>query len=152
MNCSIPGIPVLHSLPKFAQTHVHWVSDAIQPSHPLLALSPPALNLSQHQCLSQCVGSSHQVAKVLELQHQSFQWKLISFRIDWFNLLAVQGTLKRLLQHHTSKVSILWHLVFFMIQFQKGIKLAFIKSIPLDKVVYRKDKKQQINRFSAEAW
>jgi len=76
---------------------------------------------------------------------------LISFRIDWFDLLAVQGTLKSLLQHHNSKISILWHLVFFMIQLHKGTKLAFIKSIHLDKVAYRKDKKQQINRFSAEA-
>ena len=76
---------------------------------------------------------------------------LISFRIDWFELLAVQGTLKSLLQHHNSKISILRHLIFFMIQLHKGIKLAFIKSIHLDKVAYRKDKKQQINRFSAEA-
>ena len=86
--------------PEFAQMHVHWVDDAIQPSHPLSPFSPPALNLSQHQDLFQWVGSSHQVAKVLELQHQSFQWIfnnqwiLISFRIDWFVLLAVQGTLK----------------------------------------------------------
>ena len=76
---------------------------------------------------------------------------LIPFRIDWFDLLAVQGTLKSLLQHHNSKISILRHLVFFIIQLHKGIKLAFIKSIHLDKVAYRKDKKQQINRFSAEA-
>ena len=83
--------------------------------------SPPVLNLSQHQGLFQWVGSSHQVTKVLELQlqHQSFQWNsgLISFRIDWFYLLAVQGTLKSLLQHHNSKASILWHSVFFMVQF-----------------------------------
>ena len=70
-----PGFPVLHHLPEFAQTHVHQVSDAIQPSHPLSSPSPPAFNLSQHQGLSQWVSSSHQVAKVLEfqLQHQSFQ-------------------------------------------------------------------------------
>ena len=82
MDCSTSGFPVLHCLPEFAQTHVHWVSDAIQPSHPLLSPSPPALNLSHHQGLFQWVGSTHQVAKVLEfqLQHQSFQW---IFRVDF---------------------------------------------------------------------
>ena len=76
MDCSMPGFLVLHYLPEFAQTHVHWVADAIQPSHPLSCPSPPALNLSQHQGLFQWVSSLHQVAKVLEfqLQHQSFQW------------------------------------------------------------------------------
>ena len=80
MNCSTPGFPVHHQLPELAQIHVHWVSDAIQPSHPLLSSSPPAFNLSQHQ--GQWVSSSHQVAKVLEfqLQHQSFQW---IFRTDF---------------------------------------------------------------------
>ena len=108
---STPVLPVHHQLPEFTQTHVHWVSDAIQPSHPLLSPSPPALNLSQHQGLFKWVSSLHQVAKVLEfqLQHQSFQWILrtISFRIDWLDLLAVQGTLKSLSQHHSSKASIL---------------------------------------------
>ena len=75
MNRSMPGLPVHHQLPEFTQTHIHRVSDAIQPSHPLLSPSPPAFNLSQHQSLSKCVSSSHQVAKVLQLQlqHQSFQ-------------------------------------------------------------------------------
>ena len=78
MDCSTPGLPVHHQLPEFTQTHVHWVGDAIQPSHPLLSPSPPALNLSQHQGLFQWVSSLHQVAKVLEfqLQYQSFQWTL----------------------------------------------------------------------------
>ena len=122
MDCSMPGFPVLHHLMELAQTHVHWVSDAIQPSHPLLSPSPPAFNLSQHQSLFQWVSSSHQVTKVLELQlqlqHESFQWYsgLISFRMDWFDLLAVQGTLKSLLQHHSSKASILWCSAFFMVQ------------------------------------
>ena len=95
INGSMPGFSVLHYLPEFTQTHVHWVRDAIQPSHPLLSPSPLVLNLSQHQSLFQWVGSSHQVAKVLELQHRSVQWifRLISFRIDWLDL-AVQGTLK----------------------------------------------------------
>ena len=76
MDCSMPGFPVLHCLQEFTQTHVHWVSDTIQSSLPLLPASSPALNLSQHQGLFQWVISSHQVAKGLELQlqHQSFQW------------------------------------------------------------------------------
>ena len=91
-------------------------------SHPLSPLSPPALNLSQHQGLFQWVNSLHQVAKVLEfqlqLQHQSFHEYsvLISFRMDWLDLLAVQGTLKSLLQHQNSKASILSHSAFFMVQ------------------------------------
>ena len=82
MDCSRPGFPVLHYLLAFAQNHVHWVSDAIQPSRFLLPPSPPALNLSQHQDLFQWVSSLHQVAKVLalQLQHQSFQW---IFRVDF---------------------------------------------------------------------
>ena len=98
-------------LPQFAQIHVHWVSDAIQPSHLLLTPSPPALNLSQHQGLFQWVGSWHQVAKVWELPLQislSSEYSgLISFKIDWFDLFAVQGTLKSLLQPHSLKVSVL---------------------------------------------
>ena len=76
MNRSTPGLPVHHQLPEPTQTHVHRVSDAIQPSHPLSSPSPPTFNLSQHQGLFKWVSSSHQVAKVLEfqLQHQSFQW------------------------------------------------------------------------------
>ena len=75
MNCSMPGLPVHHQLPEFTQTHLHRVSDAIQPSHPLLSPSPPPPNPSQHQSLLQWVNSSHEVAKVLEFQHQhhSFQ-------------------------------------------------------------------------------
>ena len=79
MDCSMSGFPVHHQLPEPTQTHVHWVSDAIQPSHPLS--SPPAFNLSQHQGLFKWVSSSHQVAKGLEfqLQHQSFQWILRTY-------------------------------------------------------------------------
>ena len=86
MDCSTPGLPILHHLPEFAQTHVHWTDDANQPSHPLPPLSH-ALSLSQHQGLFQWVGSSHQVVEVLELQHQSFQW---IFRTDFlYNWLAL---------------------------------------------------------------
>ena len=81
MNCSMPGLPVHHQLPESTQTHVHWVGDVIQPSHPLSSPFPPALNLSQHQGLFKWVSSSHHVAQVLELQlqHQSCQW---IFRTD----------------------------------------------------------------------
>ena len=73
MNHSVPGLPVHHQLPESTHTHVHLVGDGIQPFHPLSFPSPPAFNLSQHQGLFQLVGSSHPVAKELELQHQSFQ-------------------------------------------------------------------------------
>ena len=111
MDCSTPGFPVHHQFLEPTQTHVHCIGDAIQPSHPLLSPSPPAFNLSQHQGFFQWVGSSHWVAKVLEfqLQHQSFQWifRTDSFRMDWLDLLAVQGTLKSLLQYHSSKALII---------------------------------------------
>jgi len=120
VNPSMPGLPVHHQLPEFAQTHVHQVSDAIQPSHPLSYPSPPAPNPSQHQGLFQWFNSSHEVAKVLEFQpqHQFFQGDpgLVSFRMDWLDLLAVQGTHKSLLQYHSSKASILWHSAFFTVQ------------------------------------
>ena len=82
MDCSMPGFPVHHQLPELTQTHAHWVSDGIQPSHLLLYPSLPAFNHSQHEGLFQWVSSSYQVAKVLEfqLQHQSFQW---IFRTDF---------------------------------------------------------------------
>ena len=116
MNRSTPGFPVHHQLPECTQTHVHRVSDAIQPSHPLSSPSPPAPNPSQHHSLFQWVNSSHELSKVLEfqLQHQSFQWiGLISFRMDCLDLLAVQETLQSLFQHHSSKASIFWHSAFF---------------------------------------
>ena len=80
VDCSTLGFPVLHSVPEFAQTHVHWVNDTIQSSHPLLLPPPLSLSLSQHQVFLQWVSSLHQVAKVLKLQHQSFQW---IFRVDF---------------------------------------------------------------------
>ena len=98
MNCSTPGLPVHHQIPEFTQTHVHLVSDAIQPSHPLSSSSPPAPNPSQHQSLFQWVSFSHEVAKVLSFSFSIIPSKvipgLISFRMDWLDLLAVQGTLK----------------------------------------------------------
>ena len=120
MNRSIPGFPVHHQLPEFTQTHVHRVSDAIQPSHPLLSSSLPTFNLSQHQGLFKSVSSSHQVAKVWSFSFNvspSNEYSgLISFRMDWLDLHAVQGTLKSLLQHHSSKASILQRSAFFTVQ------------------------------------
>ena len=119
MDSSMPGFPVHHQLPKFTQTHVHWVSDASQSSHPLSSPSSPTFSLSQHQGLFKWVSSSHQVTKVLEFQLSISPYNeysgLISFRMDWLELLAVQGTLKSLLQH-TSKASILCHSAFFIVQ------------------------------------
>ena len=120
MDCSTPGLPVHHHLPEFTQTHVHRVSDAIQPSHPLSSPSPPAPNFSQHQSLFQWVNSSHEVAKYwsfsLSISPSKEHPGLISLRRDWLDLLAVQGTLKSLLQHHSSKASILWRSAFFTVQ------------------------------------
>ena len=117
MDHSTPGLPVHHQLLKFTQTHVHWVGDAIQPSHPVSSPSPPALNLSQHQGLFKWVSSSHQVANnwsfIFNISPSHEHPGLISFRMD---LLAVQGTLKSLLQHHSSKTSILQHSAFFTVQ------------------------------------
>ena len=100
---SVMSDTVFHYLLELAQTYDHWVGDAIQPFLPLSPTSPPALNLSQHQGLFQWVSYSHQVAKVSEpqVQHPSFQW---IFTVDWFDLLAVQGTIKSLFQHHRLKV------------------------------------------------
>ena len=121
MNGSTPGLPAHHHLSEFTQTHVHRVGDAIQPSQPLLSPSPPALNPSQHQSLFQWVNSSHEVAKVLSFSFSIIPSKeipgLISFRMDWLDFPAVQGTLKSLLQHHSSKASILQPSAFFTVQF-----------------------------------
>ena len=118
--CSMPGLPVHHQLLEFTQTHVHRVGNAIQPSHPLSSPSPPALSLSRHQGLFQWVSSSHQVAKVLDfsfnISPSNEHPGLISFRMHWLDLLAVQGTLKSLLQHHSWKASILRCSAFFIIQ------------------------------------
>ena len=120
IDCSTPGFPVHHQHPKLAQIHVHQVSDTIQPPHPLLSPSPLALNLSQHQDFFQWVSSSHQAAKYWSFNFSNSSSNLysglISFRINLFHLLAAHGTLKNLLQHHSSKASILWHSSFFMVQ------------------------------------
>ena len=116
MACSMPGLPVHHQFPEFTHTYVHWVGDAIQPSHPLLSPSPPTFNLPQHQGLFKWVSSSHQVAKYwsfsFNINISNEHWGLISFRMDWLDLPTVQGTLKSLFEHNSSKASILWHSFF----------------------------------------
>ena len=120
MNRSMPGLPVHHQLLEFTQSHVHRVSDAIQPSHPLSSPSPPAFNLSQNQGLY----SNEPALHMRWPKYWSFSFNispsnkhpgLISFRMDWLDLLAVQGTLKGLLQHHSSKASIFQHSAFFIV-------------------------------------
>ena len=120
MNCSTPGLPVYHQLPEFTQTHVHRVGDAIQPSHPLSSPSPPAPNSSSIR-----VFSNESTLRMRWPTYWSFSFSiipskehpgLISFGMDWLDLLAVQGTLKGLLQHHSSKASILWRSAFFTVQ------------------------------------
>ena len=120
MDCSMPGFPVHHPLPECAQTHVHQVGDVIQPSYlcrPLLLLPSIFPNIR--------VFSNESVLYIRWPKYWSFSFSispsneysgLISFRIDWLDLLAVQGILKSLLQHHSSKASILWHSAFFMAQ------------------------------------
>ena len=120
MNRSTPGLPVYHQLPEFTQTHVHRVGDAIQPSHPLSSPSPvPPIPPSIR------VFSNESTLHMRWPKYWSFSFSispsnehpgLISFRRDWLDLLAVQGTLKSLLQHHSSKASILWHSAFLIVQ------------------------------------
>ena len=117
LNCSIPDLPVLHHLPKLAQIHVHWVSDAIQPSCPLLFPSPPAFIFPSIRVFSNelvlCI--TWQKYWNISINPSNEYSGLISFRFDWFDLLAVQRTLKSLLQHHSSKASILQHSAFFIV-------------------------------------
>ena len=104
------GLPVHHQLPEFTQTHVHWVYDAIRPSHPLFSPSPPTFNLSQHQVFSNesllCIRWPKYWSFSFSISPSDEYSGLISFRMDWLDLLAVQGTLKSLLLHHSSKAYI----------------------------------------------
>ena len=118
MGCSTPGFPILYHIPELAESHIHWVSDAIQPSHPLSSLLPSVFPSIR-------VFSNESALRIRRLKYWSSSFslcpsnkysRLISFRIDWLDILAVHGTLKSLLQHHSSKASILWCSVFFMVQ------------------------------------
>ena len=130
MDCSTPGFPVHHQLPEITQIHVHQVGDAIQPTHPLLAPSP-AFSLSSIR-----VSSSESVLCIRWPKYWSFSFSpsneysgLISFRMDWLDLLAVQGTLKSHLQHHSSKASILWCSAFFIIQLSHRLCCCYTKGL-----------------------
>ena len=120
MDCSMLGLSVHHQLPELAEAHVHRVSDANQPSHLLSSPSPPAFNLSQHQVFSNesvlCIRWPKYWSFSVSISPTNEYAGLISFRMDWLDLLAVQGTLKSLLQHHSPKASILWCAAFFMVQ------------------------------------
>ena len=142
MHCSTPGFPVHYQLPEFTQTHAHWVDDAIQTSHPLLSPSPPAFNLSQIR-----VFSNESALHIRWPKYWSFSFNispsneysgLISLRMDWLDLLVVQGTLKSLLQYHSSNASSLLH--FFIIQLSHpymttGKTIALTRQTFVDKVM-----------------
>ena len=120
MDCSPSGVPIFHYLPEFAQTHVHWVDDAFQLSNTWSPTSSPVLDLFQHQVFSNELALPIRWPKYWNLSFSissSNEYSgLISFRIDWFDLLAVQRILRSLLQLHSLKESILWHSAFFMVR------------------------------------
>ena len=142
MNCSTPGLPVHHQLPEFTQTHIYWVSDAIQPSHPpllLLARIPPSIRVFYNESTLRMRWTkywSFSFSIIPSKEHPG----LITFRMDWLDLLAVQGTLKSLLQHHSSKASILRHSAFFTVQLSHpymntGKTIALTRQIFVGKVM-----------------
>ena len=151
LNRSTPGLPVHHKLLEFTQTHVHRVDDAIQSSHPLSSPSPPALNLRSIRVFSNepalCMRWPKYWSFSFSINPSNEYSRLISFKIDWFDLLAVQRTLKNLLQHCSSTASILWRSTFFIVQLshpyittRKAIALArltiFIKTVSMLFVCY----------------
>ena len=120
MKCSMPGFPVLHCLSEFAQTHVHWVNDAIQPFHPLslLLLLPsvfPSIRILSNELVLHNRWPKYQSFSFSICPSNEYSG-LISLRVDWLDLLAAQGTLKSLLQPHSWKASLLWRSAFFMVQ------------------------------------
>ena len=144
INCSTSGLPFNHQLPEFTQTHVHRVGDAVQQSHPLSSPSPSASNPSQHQSFS-----NKSILRTRWPKYWSFSFSiipskehpgLISFRMDWLDFLAVQGTLKSLLQHHSLKVSVLRRSAFFTVQLSHpymttGKTIAFTRRTFVGKVM-----------------
>ena len=117
-NCSMPGFPVLHYLPEFAQSHVHWVGDTIQPSNPL-SLPFPALIRVFFSESTLCIRWPKYQSFSFSISTSNEYSGLISFRIDWCDLLAVQGTLKNVSQHYSLKVSVLWRSAFFVAQLSR---------------------------------
>ena len=143
MDCSTPGFPVLHYLLEFAQIHVHWISDAIQPSHPLSTPSPPTFNLSQHQGLFHWVSSSYHVAK-----YWTFSFNIspsndysgpISFTMHWWDLLALQGTIK------TEKETQMYRTDFWTLW--EKVRVEWSERIALKHVYY-----QLWNRSPVQVW
>ena len=139
MNRSTPGLPVHHQIPEFTQTHIHRIGDAFQPSHPLSSPFPPAPIPPSIR-----VFSNESTLRMRWPKYWSFSFSispskehpgLMSFRMDWLDLLAVQGTLKSLLQHHSSKASILWHSAFFTVQFSHPY-MTTGKTIPLTRQTF----------------
>ena len=120
VNCSMSGFPVYYQLLELAQTCVHWIGDAVQPPHPLSSPSLPAFIFSSFRVFSNesvlCIRWPKYWSLTFNINPSNEHSGLNSFRIDWFHLCAVQGTLKSLLQHHSSKASILWCSAFFMAQ------------------------------------
>ena len=144
MNCSMPGLPVHHQLLEFTQTHIHWVGDTIQPSHPVIPFSscPQSFPTSGSFQMTQLFASGGQSIWVSasNISPSNEYPGLISFRMDWLDLLAVQGTLKNLLQYHSSKASILLHSVFFIVQISHpyiitGKTIALTRQTFVDKVM-----------------
>ena len=133
MDCSMPGFPVHHQLPEFTQTHVHQVGDAIQPSHPLTSPSPPASIFPSIRVFSNesalCMKWPKYWSFSFNISPTNEHPGLICFRMDWLDLLEFQRTLKSLVQHHSSKASILWRSAFFMVQhafMTTGKTIAFV--------------------------
>ena len=143
MDCSMPGLLVHHQLPELTQTHVHRVGDAIQPSHPLSSPSPPTFSLSQHQGLSQwvlCIRWPKHWSFSFSIRPSNEYSGLISFRMNWLDLIVVRGTLKSLLQYHSSKASVLWCSAFFLVQLSHlymttGKTIALIRRTSVAKIM-----------------
>ena len=137
MNCSMPGFPFHHQFPEVTQTHVHWVGDVTQPSYPLSSPSPlasvfPSITAVSSESVLRIRWPKYWSCNV-SISPSNEYLGLISFRMDWFDLLALQGTLKSLLQHHSSKASILWRSAFFVVQLshpylntRKAVALTYI--------------------------
>ena len=148
MDCSTPGLPVHHQLLEFTQPHVHWVSGAIQLSHPLSSPSPPSFNLSQHQGLFQWVSSSHQVAKVLEiqLQHQSFQW---IFRSDFLS----DGLVGSSTLYYVCTISAYFYILYGLNKnLYQEITSSALTCTELGQVYYNTDKKAEHSEIYYISW
>ena len=146
MNCSTPGLPVHHQLPEFTQTHVHQLSDAIQPSHPLSSPIPPSIRVFPNESILHMRWPKYWSFSFSIIPSNEYSW-LISFRINWLDLLAVQGTLKSLLQH-SSKASILRCSAFFTLVMYKRVHYRFFPLGPVAKTPLSQCKRPRFNPCS----